>query len=140
MPIYEYRCRSCGNKFDLIRPISEYSPVEPCKCGKQADRNFSKPPAVFGDYAPYNCPITGRRIEGKREHEANLRRHGCRVLEPGETERFKQRKAREDAELEASVERTAEEFVTKLPTRQQEELAKGIESGLDVGFERKAIN
>ncbi|MBF0157489.1 MAG: hypothetical protein HQL57_09930 [Magnetococcales bacterium] len=42
-------------------------------------------PAVRSDYAPYDCPITGQVIEGRRAHRENLARHGCRLLEAGES-------------------------------------------------------
>lgn len=41
-------------------------------------------PMVIGDFTPYDCPITGKMIEGRRAHEENLKRHDCRILEPGE--------------------------------------------------------
>tara|TARA_R110000751_G_scaffold96964_2_gene188870 strand:- start:1236 stop:1568 length:333 start_codon:yes stop_codon:yes gene_type:complete len=41
-------------------------------------------PRVSGDFDPYDCPITGRTIEGRVAHAENLKRHDCRILEPGE--------------------------------------------------------
>lgn len=140
MPVYEYKCKGCAKEFELVRSLRAYSPSVTCECGKTAERHFSKPPAVFGDYAPYDCPITGKRIEGKKAHEANLRAHGCRVLEPGETDSYKRRLAAEDAAIDAAVEATAEQFVTSLPAAEQETLAKGLDAGLDVGFDRKTVN
>ena len=92
---------------------------------------------VRGDYAGYNCPVTGKWIEGKRAHEENLKRHGCRVLEPGETDEFKRRRAAEDTALEDSVSGTVEQFVETLPTSKKEQLAAEIQSGVDVAIERK---
>tara|TARA_R110000787_G_C13367192_1_gene440537 strand:+ start:883 stop:1206 length:324 start_codon:yes stop_codon:yes gene_type:complete len=43
-------------------------------------------PKVIGDYAAYECPVTGSVIEGRRAHTENLKRTGCRLLEPGEKE------------------------------------------------------
>jgi len=43
-------------------------------------------PLVTGDFAPYDCPITGKIIEGRAAHEENLKRHDCRILERGEKE------------------------------------------------------
>ncbi len=40
----------------------------------------------------YQCPITGREVNGKRDHERNLAEHGCRLLEPGEREDAERRK------------------------------------------------
>tara|TARA_R110000787_G_scaffold67557_2_gene151389 strand:- start:68 stop:391 length:324 start_codon:yes stop_codon:yes gene_type:complete len=43
-------------------------------------------PMVTGDYAAYECPVTGSMIEGRRAHSENLKQTGCRLLEPGEKE------------------------------------------------------
>lgn len=90
-------------------------------------------PAVLGDYPGYNCPITGDWIEGRRAHQENLKKHGCRVYEPGETEQTRARMAFEEKQLEASIESTVEEFVEKLPARKREQLAIELENGADVG-------
>lgn len=38
---------------------------------------------VRGDYEPYQCPVTGVEISGRRAHRENLERHGCHLNEPG---------------------------------------------------------
>ena len=43
-------------------------------------------PMIVSDYAPYECPVTGKTIEGRRAHEENLKATGCRILERGEKE------------------------------------------------------
>ena len=42
MPIYEYRCPSCGTDFELTRPISQSS--DPAPCPKKV---FCEPEDVF---------------------------------------------------------------------------------------------
>ena len=35
MPIYEYKCKSCGNKVEVLQKMSD-KPLEKCdKCGKK---------------------------------------------------------------------------------------------------------
>ena len=74
------------------------------------------PPRVYvrGDYAPYRCPVTDRVIEGRRAHQENLKRTGCRVLERGEKEQNMRDRAQADARLERTigdaVEKTAAEL------------------------------
>lgn len=60
-----------------------------------ASKNYAAPsphrsdfptPRVSGDFAAYDCPITGKSIEGRVAHEENLKRNDCRILEPGEKE------------------------------------------------------
>lgn len=36
--IYEQECTSCGNKFEVVKPASEYDTIEICKCGAEAKR------------------------------------------------------------------------------------------------------
>lgn len=42
MPIYEYFCTGCGNKFERLQKITD-KPVSPCpQCGKKAKRLISQ--------------------------------------------------------------------------------------------------
>lgn len=42
MPIYEYVCRECGLKFELIRPLSQADGKAPCpRCHNDAGRTLS---------------------------------------------------------------------------------------------------
>ena len=42
MPIYEYVCSDCKNKFEQMRPLSQCSlPADCPKCHKQASRKMS---------------------------------------------------------------------------------------------------
>jgi putative FmdB family regulatory protein len=126
MPLYEYKC-SCGKRFDRLLKLAEYDTPQTCECGQVAEKQLSAP-AVFGDFAAYSCPVTGRRIEGRKEHEANLRRHGCRVLEPGETQQASRRIAEEDAKLEEAFAETAVKLVEAMPAAQKEQLGKALET------------
>jgi hypothetical protein len=87
-------------------------------------------PAVIGDYAPYECPVTGKMIEGRKAHEENLKRTGCRILEPGEAEAHKRSLAQADVDLDNRVEATVDEFIAKLPGEKREKLAAEMEGGL----------
>lgn len=41
MPIYEYKC-ACGQKFEKLRPMSEYDKLSNCpECGKESGRLVS---------------------------------------------------------------------------------------------------
>lgn len=136
MPIYSYKCPTCSRKRDVFKRLADLDRVENClNCGFAMNRQLSAP-MVKGDYPGYACPITGKWIEGRRAHEENLKKHGCRVLESGETESAKRTWAAEDTALENAVESTVEEFVETLPTEKKERLAAEIQSGLDVEFIR----
>lgn len=42
-------------------------------------------PILLGDYSAYDCPVTGKIVEGRSAHSENLKRQGCRLLEKGES-------------------------------------------------------
>ena len=45
MPIYEYKCKACGERFEAIRPIGDRGKTVSCpECG---DRAAEKLPSVF---------------------------------------------------------------------------------------------
>jgi hypothetical protein len=125
---------------ETISKVADYVPQVPCKhegCYSIADRFISRAPMGFvkADIA-YKCPITDKPITSRREHEENLARHGCRVFEAGEKEEAQRRHAAAEAELDAKVEATAEEFVGSLSTEKREQLGRELDSGLDVSVER----
>lgn len=46
MPIYEYKCKACGEKFELLRSITDNdSEIECPKCGSE------KPRRVFSTFS-----------------------------------------------------------------------------------------
>ncbi len=48
MPIYEYVCNSCGNRFDKLRPVTRMDDIAPCEeCGGDSSRQLS----VFAAYS-----------------------------------------------------------------------------------------
>lgn len=56
MPIYSYRCSSCGNSYDAMKSFSEADEDDICPiCGKTAKRHFSDPAAVIYKGSGYYC-------------------------------------------------------------------------------------
>ena len=48
MPLYEYSCKKCGNRFELLRPMSLANQSAPCpKCSDNATRALS----VFASFS-----------------------------------------------------------------------------------------
>jgi putative FmdB family regulatory protein len=139
MPIYEYSCGSCRDRQERLLPLKDYRTEQFCgKCGGTLNKIISAP-MVVGDYSGYECPVSGKWVEGRRQHEENLKRTGCRLLEPGETERVKQNRRREDAELDAAVDETVEKFVDALSPEKKEQLANEIAAGADVAITRQSV-
>ncbi len=138
MPVYLYSCATCGRRYDIVKSIAQLDRVESCQnCGASMNRQVTAP-AVRGDYAGYNCPVTGAWIEGRRAHEENLKKHGCRVLEPGETQRAVAAAKRNDEEFFERVAETAAAEVAALPADKLERLQSEISHGLDVQVERRS--
>jgi hypothetical protein len=77
--------------------------------------NRASGPYVQGDYAAYECPITGDIIDGKREHAANLLKHNCRVHEKGEFEEVKKygRKRHEEA-IDRAVDQAVQQMAHEI--------------------------
>lgn len=128
MPTYSYRCE-CGETFDRILRLKNFDTPQMCACGKQASRVIVAP-AVIGDYAGYPCPVTGKWIEGRKAHQENLARTGCRVLEPGETESAVRRRQEQEAAYDARIERTVEKLVKAMPPEKQNRLEAELTSGV----------
>lgn len=103
MPLYVYQCPSCRTRYSVVRKIAHINDPAPCPaCAVPGERQLSAP-MVAPDYPPYECPVTGRLIQGRREHTENLKRLGCRVYEPGETQEFLRRKAERQREAERQI-------------------------------------
>ena len=65
------------------------------------------------DYQGYTCPITNRWVEGRRAHQENLKRHGCRVFERGEREAAAKDRADADRKIESTVNEAVERTVAQ---------------------------
>lgn len=136
MPLYLYNCATCNCKREVVRPIAQIDdPVDCLRCAGGMTRRICAP-AVRGDYAGYDCPVTGKRVEGRRAHEENLKRQGCRVFEPGEREAAQRAKTASDAALENLLANTAAELYAGLPSASKEKLAAEIDNGAEASIIR----
>lgn len=136
MPLYSYRCTGCGKSEDRLVKLADFDVVQKCNNCFTSLTKLLAAPAVRGDYAGYTCPITDRWIEGKRAHQENLKRHGCRVLEPGETESAAKYRKSLDESLDKSVDETVDRFVSELPTDKKVQLFNEVASGLTTDITR----
>lgn len=64
----------------------ECNPIYPAP--KAVEIKTAKSLHISSDIAGYTCPVTGKWVEGRRAHRDNLKRRGCRLLEPGEKDQF----------------------------------------------------
>ena len=93
-----------------------HKPVEPGKrVYLESKRSHLAAPMVTGDYETYNCPITGRQIEGKAEHNANLLKHDCRIQEKGEFEDVKKHgQNRINAEMDKAIDKSVDAIASQI--------------------------
>jgi putative FmdB family regulatory protein len=136
MPLYDYKCPTCNRKREVMLKLEDLHKTVSCLHCDTAMNRLVSAPYVVGDYAPYECPVTGRMIEGRRAHEENLKRTGCRILEPGEAQAHSRRLEREEAAFEASIDETADRLISELPTEKRDRLAAEMEGGLTTTLER----
>lgn len=60
MPIYEYCCSSCKNKFEILRSMSESDKDASCpKCSGSAKRALSRFASFTKDSAGQSMPVSG---------------------------------------------------------------------------------
>jgi predicted deacetylase len=78
-------------------------------------RSYLAAPYIAGDYKPYACPITGKIIDGRKEHRDNLEAHGCRVHERGEFEDVKKNgKKRLEASMDAAIDKSVDAIARQI--------------------------
>lgn len=138
MPVYDYHCPECGKIREIVHPIAELTIVRWCKEGHIPTpmQRLLSAPMVRGDYPGYSCPITGKWIEGRKAHEENLRKHGCRVIEAGEREALDRRRKAADDALDKAIEATVEEEIHKMPAEKRDKLAAELLGGFTVDVVR----
>ena len=136
MPIYLYKCPTCAHKREVLKRLADIdSPTQCLSCSGWMNRQVTAA-KVIADYPGYSCPITGDWVEGRAAHRENLAKHGCRLLEPGEKEAAAAFRAREEAELDAKLDETAEKLVESLPQEKLERLHAEADAGVDIQLTR----
>lgn len=65
MPIYEYVCRSCDKRFELIRPVSRSAESATCPgCEGSAERVLSRFCSFTTDDSGMTAPVGGSSCSG----------------------------------------------------------------------------
>lgn len=129
MPLYEYYCPVCDRTIDVVLRISELEETKACRMCSAPMRRLMSAPHIQMDYPGYQCPVSGKWVEGRAAHKANLHQHGCRVLEPGEKEAAERRRNDADKQLEAKLEATMAKETEALPREKKQRLYQEMERG-----------
>lgn len=139
MPMYDFKCRE-GHYFERMVPLKAFHSKQYCQCGEEASRQISAP--MFRvDNTGYNCPITGNWIGSRHQHEENLKKHDCRVLEPGEKEQSQKFREAAEAQFDKTIEDSVERELSTWDSGKLEQLSNELVNGkLDVAIERSAPN
>ena len=69
MPIYEYQCTACGERFERLRPmlsVTEETPPPCPACGRPDTRRLVAGFAVHGPAGPDRQEIAAQRAEQQR--------------------------------------------------------------------------
>lgn len=134
MPLYDFKC-SEGHKFERMVRLADFEAPQHCTCGAASYRVISAP--MFSvDHTGYNCPVTDRWIGSKYQHEENLKRQDCRVLEPGEKELNMRKKAESESAFDRSIDETVDKAWESMPSDKRERIANELTSGVEVSVDR----
>jgi putative FmdB family regulatory protein len=73
MPLYEYRCRSCGHQFELIQKFSD-PPMDRCeRCSGVVEKLLSAPGLQFKGSGFYITDYARKEKETKPKSDAALK-------------------------------------------------------------------
>lgn len=135
MPLYDYQCPRCDRVYEHFHGMDESRQFF-CLDDEYPLRKLISAARVLGDYPGYECPVTGKWVEGRKAHRENLLAHGCHVREEGEGAHIARMRAAADAELDAVAEAAAVDFVNTAPKEKVETLAAELSYGGDASFIR----
>jgi putative FmdB family regulatory protein len=119
MPIYDYRCKSCGHDFDVTKRIADVDQLESCpSCSKECDgscRLITKAKEFFGEKPEepfYSIPL-GKWVKGTKDMRRQAKAKG--LIEIG-NEDVNKLHDRSDREKESRSAKSWNEFIN--PTYQ----------------------
>ncbi len=95
MPIYEYECRRCGHRFELIQKFSD-KPRKRCpECSGAVDRLISPPAIRFKGTGWYVTDYADKKVskEAKAESGSGDKKSESKKPESKKSEAKKERKA-----------------------------------------------
>jgi len=113
MPMYEYHCPECKVQFDSFKKMDDYLEPQLHTCGTLAQKLISKP-MIAVDYPAYESPASGKWITGRKEAEEDLKRTGCRLLEPGEQADMQKRVKAIDEKFDKQIDHSVETVFAEL--------------------------
>lgn len=123
-----FKCPSCCREtFGGKAPYCHGTPMDDMGEWSLPDGAITAAPMIVRAATyQYQCPITGKDINGKRDHEANLARHGCRVLESGEAEDAQRRRKQAAADFDRALDTGIDKIIDGMGHDKRESLVKEL--------------
>lgn len=128
MPTYEYTCGN-GHAFERYLPVAMFNEPQTCGCGAIGTKQISAPIIFRGQEICYDSPIDGRPITSMRARIEDLKRNGCQPYDPEMKTDYLRRNARQESELEKSVDETVDREIALMPAVKRERLQAEMEHG-----------
>ena len=76
MPLYEYKCAKCGNRYEKIEPVSAPATQKCPKCGGKAERLPSAAAIQFKGSGWYVTDYAGKNAGGAAKPEGSEAKSG----------------------------------------------------------------
>ena len=130
MPTYEYRCHA-GHVTQAVTSYRCYQESVPCgTCTDMAQRVFTAPVMVKAAVdVQYTSPITGEPIQSHAARREDMARHGAVEYDPEMKRDYERRREDSMRQFEASIDRTVEEEIAKMPSAKRAALAREVIDG-----------
>src|SRR5687767_9911462 len=133
MPLHDFRCRCCGHveeRLVKVEDLDKQLHVDLDKHGEWGapmDHVWRRAPMGFvqGDIC-YDSPVDGRPITTKQARIEDLRRNGCVEYDPGMKQDVLRRKAKEEADLDRSIDASVDQFFATAGGRKLEKLEQEL--------------
>lgn len=121
MPLYVAKCDGCDVRVEYVRRIADRHDTPRCPQCAGSTRKVLTPVRGFADIEPYQSPVDGRVITGRRARRDDFKRHNCRPWEGLEVERRESEKWRKEQEatLDKKLEETIGRTLHQLPNARE---------------------
>ena len=129
MPVYEYWCPACAERFEAVHSVAEYLAPTFHHCGVRGEKRIFSATVVCDDLPGYQSPIDGRWIEGRKARREDMLRHGCHPYDPADKAFYAKRRQDEERAFDKAIDETVEREFAAMPTRKKELLAQEVQAG-----------
>lgn len=111
MPLYPYRCETCGQSQDAFNRVDDRDANAPACCGAPTVRQLSAPMVNVPANCAYQCPVTGQVVTSYRQRDRVMKENRLVDANDFTPAYIVDRKRRERAENE----RLARELYRDIP-------------------------